>query len=101
MKLLNNLLCRIAFIVCVIVASPISVAKETIKLADDRKIEVNGTAEFQFDLKEVPKGKQVRLYLDARIEWSSLGGNTTAMTPVVNEKGVVGGMLINKPLNKQ
>ncbi len=54
-------------------------AQETIKLADERLVKPQEQAEFHFDLEEIPAGKQIRLCLDGRIEWDSLGGSTGAL----------------------
>jgi hypothetical protein len=73
-------------------------APETLRLADDRQVPAQGDTEFHFELPAVPQGRQVRLGLDARIEWGSLGGSTGAMSIYVNGQGLLGQHLINKPL---
>ena len=42
--------------------------------------------------------RQIRLVLDARIDWSSLGGYTGAMKLTVNGEKLTGSRLLNKPL---
>lgn len=42
--------------------------------------------------------RQIRLVLDARIDWSNLGGYTSAMTLTVNGEKLTGSRLLNKPL---
>jgi hypothetical protein len=73
-------------------------APATIKLADDRQVLAQADTTFSFDLAEVAPGKQVRLCLDARIEWGGLGGSTGAMSVTVNDQGLAGRHLVNKPL---
>jgi hypothetical protein len=73
-------------------------AQERIPLAEVRQVQAQGQTEFRFDLAEIPTGKQVRLRLDARIEWPGLGGSTGAMTLAVNGEGLIGRHLINKHL---
>ncbi|MFH0795691.1 MAG: hypothetical protein V2A65_01370 [Candidatus Omnitrophota bacterium] len=97
-KMIIKFVCLVGFMASLMGVSLVSHAQEIIKLADDRQVEKGKNTEFQFDLKEIPKGKQTRLYLDARIEWEGLGGNTGAMSVFVNEQGVVGRNLLNKPL---
>ena len=79
-------------------AAGVASAQETIKLAEDRQVPAQADTRFRFDLPKIPQGKQVRLCLDARIEWGSLGGSTGAMNVHVNDKGLVGRHLVNKPL---
>lgn len=89
---------RAGFMAVLLSASTVWCAQEAIKLADDRQIKAQADTEFRFDLGQIPRGKQVRLRLDARIEWGSLGGSTGAVALYVNGKGLVGRHLINKPL---
>ena len=79
-------------------AAGVSPAQEITKLADDRQVPAQGSTEFRFDLAAVPEGKQVRLCLDARIEWGGLGGSTVAMGAYVNGQDLAGKQLVNKPL---
>ena len=89
---------RLSLVVGMVGVAGIASALETIRLADDRQVAAQGQTEFHFDLAEIPVGKQVRLCLDGRIEWGSLGGSTGALIMTVNGKGLKGRHLINKPL---
>ena len=91
-------MCAVWFVTGVLVGPRATCAQTSIKLADDRKVPAKGDAEFRFELAEIPAGKQVRLCLEARIEWGGLGGSTSAMVVQVNEVGLVGRHLANKPL---
>ena len=77
-------------------SSQLSAGEDTIKLANTCRFKTE--VEFPFQLKEIPKGKQARLRLEARIEWPSLGGNTSVLKVSVNGKEVTGRTLLNKPL---
>jgi len=72
--------------------------QQTIRLADDRHVPAQGETEFRFELGPIPPGQQVRLGLDARIEWEDLGGSTGAMVAYANGEGLAGRHLVNKPL---
>ena len=73
-------------------------AQKQIKLADNLTVKPLQQADLQFTLDDVPKGAQVRLYLDARIIWGNLGGHVSGMGMKVNNSGLPGRCLINKPL---
>jgi hypothetical protein len=73
-------------------------AAQTIPLAADRQIPAQAEAALRFDLPALAPGTQVRLVLDARIEWESLGGSTFAVTIEINGQGLPGRHLLNKPL---
>lgn len=73
-------------------------AAETIELAKDLRVAARQSAELTFDLADLPEGTQIRLYLDARIEWGSLGGNTCTMKLECNGNPLRGEALMNKPL---
>ena len=84
--------------VAILWAATASAAPTTIRLADDRQVQAQTDASFRLDLAAIPPGQQVRLCLDGRIEWGNLGGSTIAMSVYVNDKGVNGRHLVNKPL---
>jgi hypothetical protein len=94
----RSLVCLLCSLVIALAPWSDSTADETRSLASDRQIKPNERVELAFDLKAIPAGQQVRLFLDARIEWGNLGGNTPAMGVTVNDRTAVGQTLLNKPL---
>jgi hypothetical protein len=56
------------------------------------------TAELSFNLPDIRKGQQIRLSLDARVNYSHWCANNPAMTATVNGKYIVGAELLSKPL---
>ena len=95
----KNFLCKIWLIVNVFSFLQVLSADETIQLTESYQVKSCESSELHFDLKEIPKGKQVRLCMDARIEWGCLGGHTTAMKLTLNDRKLLGKYLLNKPLN--
>ena len=67
-------------------------------LAPEQRIRSPGTAELSFDLAEVPKNRQVRLSLDARVDSPSISGSNPFMIVHVNARDLRGPDLINKPV---
>ncbi len=86
---------QVGLVAGVLEAAP---APATLRLADDRQVPAQADTAFGFELAAVPQGRQVRLCLDARIEWGGLGGSTGAMSVTINDQGLAGRHLINKPL---
>jgi len=86
------------FSIIVMLSIPLTSHAQTIPLSPTIQIEAGKTATFPFDLKEIPKGKQIQLVLDGRIVAPNLGGNTGAVSVSVNGQPVVGRNLLNKPL---
>jgi len=58
-----------------------------------------GWGELSFSLPEVPKGQQVRLSLDARVDWTDLAGFNPWMVVNVNGANLRGPSLLNKPVD--
>jgi hypothetical protein len=74
-------------------AEPLLPAKETRILSRPP-----GTREFVFTLTVIPRGEQVRLSLDARVDWRSLSGFNPWMVVDVNGRQLRGPQLLNKPV---
>ena len=68
-------------------------------LAEEKRVPSSQTAEIAFTLPEVPAGRQVRLALDARVDWPSLSGYNPWMRVAVNGKVLRGANLLNKPVD--
>ncbi|MBM4044465.1 MAG: hypothetical protein FJ279_05070, partial [Planctomycetes bacterium] len=67
-------------------------------LSAEQTVRKKTTAELPFNLPDIGKGQQVRLSLDARVNYSYACANNPAMTATVNGRYVVGADLLNKPL---
>jgi hypothetical protein len=72
-------------------------AKDVIPLANHEKIKAHDSREFIFTLKDA-ETRQIRLYVDARFDWKTLGGYTGGMKITINGQAVTGSRLLNKPL---
>jgi hypothetical protein len=68
------------------------------RLADQTVVRKKTTTELAFDLPDLPAGRQVRLALSARVNYSCSCANNPAMTAAVNSQSIVGANLLNKPL---
>jgi len=66
-------------------------------IAEERRTQSPVTIRLDFDLPDLPVGKQVRLGLDARIDWPSPAGSNPWMAVSVNGRGLRAPDLINKP----
>jgi len=71
---------------------------QTIPLVKDKTIPRVTTEDISFDLPAAPAGKQVRLAMLARVNYSSNCANNPAMIVIVNGRQVVGADLLNKTL---
>lgn len=69
-----------------------------IVLAASQVVPKSSTAELSFSLPDVRQGEQVRLALDARVNYSGWCANNPAMVAAVNGSAILGADLINKPL---
>jgi len=67
-------------------------------LSAEQIVRKKTTAELPFNLPDIGKGQQVRLSLDARVNYSYACANNPAMTATVNGRYIVGADLLNKPL---
>lgn len=67
-------------------------------IADERRTESPTTIKLPFALPAGPEGMQVRLSLEARIDWKNLAGSNPWILVTVNEDRLTGPDLINKPL---
>lgn len=71
--------------------------QEEIKLGGQEKITANKSREFEFRIKD-GENRQIRFHIDARLDWTTLGGYTGGMRITVNGQPVPGKLLLNKPL---
>lgn len=69
-----------------------------IVLASSQVVPKKTAAELSFNLPELRKREQVRLVLDARVNYSGWCANNPAMVAAVNGAPIVGADLVNKPL---
>ncbi len=76
-----------------------SVGFDPLLLAEEKRIQSPATWEMSFLLKEIPKGRQVRLALDARVAWPSLSGFNPWLSVKVNGTTLRGPSLLNKPVD--
>lgn len=76
-------------------------SEETLVIStfSDQRVKSPGAVELAFALPEIPKGKQIRLSLQARVDWPSLSGFNPWMVARVNGRSLEGPSLINKPLD--
>ena len=93
--------CRLVFsvgfsliVACAAIGQPIN----SLLLAKEQTIRSPDSAQLPFDLPPLPKGQQVRLALDARVDWPSLSGFNPWMTVHVNGHLLRGPQLLNKPV---
>lgn len=79
--------------------SVVAIAKESAVIAsfDEQRVKSPNTTALTFAVPEIPKGKQVRLSLDARVDWPGLEGFNPWMVVQVNGHSLTGSSLINKP----
>jgi hypothetical protein len=68
-----------------------------ISLAKEHRSRSPHTSVFEFEMPNVPDGKQVRLGLDARIDWPKLAGSNPWITVDVNDQRMDASDLVNKP----
>ncbi len=78
-------------------AISLSVAMESLHLADEIIISRSAPARFSFPVRDA-EARQIRLSLDVRFDWKALGGYTSGMSLCINGKKVEGSRLLNKPL---
>src|SRR3990170_2857481 len=65
-------------------------------LAKEKRTKSPATVELEFELPEIPEGQQVRLALDARIDWPGLAGSNPWIIVGVNGTDLRGPDLLNK-----
>jgi len=82
-----------------LLASPAAYALDARVLAEEQRVRSGGAAELTFELPEIPKGHQVRLMLDARVDWPGLSGFNPWMIVRVNGHTLRGPQLLNKPVD--
>lgn len=70
---------------------------EIITLSEEFLLERASPAIFSFHVKDAEK-RQIRVCMDVRINWPTLGGYTTALNVSINGQKIKGKYLLNKPL---
>ncbi len=78
-------------------AISLSAAVETLNLADEIVVSRSNSATFSFPVRDA-ESRQIRLSLDVRFDWKTLGGYTGGMSLNINGRKVEGRRLLNKPL---
>ena len=71
---------------------------QVIVLAQEQVVRKKTTAELSFTLPAVLEGRQIRLGLAARVNYSCWCANNPALRAAVNNRSIVGADLLNKPL---
>ncbi|NUQ60925.1 MAG: hypothetical protein HUU20_00445 [Pirellulales bacterium] len=89
---------RSMIILVVLLSSASTAAAADQILAAEKRTPDGSTISLEFQLDEVPHGRQVRLGLDARIDWPGLGGSNPWMIVAVNGHPLKAPDLVNKPV---
>jgi len=88
---------RSALPILVLAAISLSAAVETLNLADEIIVSRSHPATFRFPVRDA-EARQIRLVMDVRFDWTTLGGYTGGMSLSINGRKVEGARLLNKPL---
>ncbi len=88
---------RCCMLLLFLAAGSLSAAVETLHLADEIVVNRSAPATFSFPVRDA-EARQIRLALDVRFDWKTLGGYTGGMSLNINGRKVEGRRLLNKPL---